>query len=45
MYHTGLDVKSSNMQDAFLPIPDVISYTGVTGSGRITCARNTYVRL
>ena len=29
--------KSPNAQDAFLPIPGVISCTGVTGSGRITC--------
>ena len=36
----GLDVKSEkspNAQDAFLPIPGVISCAGVTGSGRITC--------
>ena len=39
IYHTGLDVKwkSPNTHDAFLPIPGVISCTGVTGSGRITC--------
>ena len=35
--HTGLDVKKEVIQCTFLPIPGIISCTGVTGSGRITC--------
>ena len=35
---SGLDVKQSpNVQDAFRPIPGLISWAGVTGSVGITC--------